>query len=244
MSFFLLTRSQSRRRSVAGTLVAAVLVVLASVCGFASAPSIRADEPVSPPEAGPVTPTTDAVKPIRALLVTGGCCHDYERQKAILTKGISARANVVWTVAHQGGSTTDTKIPLYEDPHWADGYDVIVHNECFAGVTDREWQERILKPHRDGTPAVLIHCAMHCYRAGTDDWFEFCGFQSPGHGAHYAFNVQNRLPSRPHHEGLRTHLDLAQRRTLPLAPSWPTATVFGAAPREGDGGTANLRVEK
>ncbi|MBL4885309.1 MAG: hypothetical protein JKY95_12330 [Planctomycetaceae bacterium] len=28
---------------------------------------------------------------IKALLITGGCCHDYERQKLIITKGISAR---------------------------------------------------------------------------------------------------------------------------------------------------------
>ena len=42
-------------------------------------------------------------KAIKALLVTGGCCHDYARQKQIITRGISARANVVWTVAHQGG---------------------------------------------------------------------------------------------------------------------------------------------
>jgi len=30
-------------------------------------------------------------KPIRALLVAGGCCHDYAKQKDILTQGISAR---------------------------------------------------------------------------------------------------------------------------------------------------------
>ena len=35
----------------------------------------------------------EEARPIRDLLVIGGCCHDYERQKDILTKGISARAN-------------------------------------------------------------------------------------------------------------------------------------------------------
>jgi hypothetical protein len=65
-------------------------------------------------------------KPIKALLVTGGCCHDYERQKLILTQGISARADVEWTIVHQGGSTTNTKIPLYENPDWAKGFDVVV----------------------------------------------------------------------------------------------------------------------
>ena len=89
-------------------------------------------------------------RPIRALLVTGGCCHDYARQKLILTKGISARADVVWTVVQQGGTSTNAKIPLYEDPNWADGFDVVVHNECFAHVTDGEWVDRVLKPHREG----------------------------------------------------------------------------------------------
>ena len=66
------------------------------------------------------TPAVQSDRPIRALLVTGGCCHDYDRQKLILTRGISARANVRWTVVHQGGTSTDTKIPLYDDPNWAD----------------------------------------------------------------------------------------------------------------------------
>ena len=100
-------------------------------------------------------------RPIRALLVTGGCCHDYERQKRILTRGISARADVQWTVVHQGGTTTDTKIPLYDDPNWADGFDIVVHNECFAGGDDKEFLDRILNPQREGLPAILIQFAMH-----------------------------------------------------------------------------------
>ena len=35
-------------------------------------------------------------------MVTGGCCHDYEAQKKILSEGISARANVEWTIVHEG----------------------------------------------------------------------------------------------------------------------------------------------
>jgi hypothetical protein len=36
-------------------------------------------------------PHSRAGEPLRALLITGGCCHDYEAQKKILTEGISAR---------------------------------------------------------------------------------------------------------------------------------------------------------
>ena len=52
-----------------------------------------------------------ADKPIRALLVCGGCCHDYAHQKDILTKGISARANVEWTIAYDQDTGTQPPQP-------------------------------------------------------------------------------------------------------------------------------------
>ena len=109
-------------------------------------------------------------KPIRALLVTGGCCHPYAEQAAILSKGISARAHVSWTIVNQGGTAKDSKIPLYENPDWAKDFDIVVHNECFADLTDVAWVKRITAPHQAGVPAVVIHCAMHSYRdANTDE---------------------------------------------------------------------------
>src|SRR4051812_12470956 len=49
-----------------------------------------------------------AAEPLRALLITGGCCHDYEAQKKILSEGISARANVTWTILHEGDAAGKT----------------------------------------------------------------------------------------------------------------------------------------
>ncbi|EEF63177.1 DUF7133 domain-containing protein [Pedosphaera parvula] len=75
---------------------------------------------------------------------------------------------------------------IYEDPDWAKGYDVVVHDECFSDVKDKDFVEGILEPHREGLPAVNLHCAMHCYRVSFDDfkdWFEFTGLDSRGHGA-------------------------------------------------------------
>ena len=126
------------------------------------------------------------VKPIRALLITGGCCHDYAHQKTALTEGISARANVVWSIVHEGDGTTDHRVSVYQDPDWAKNYDVVVHDECFADVKDAEFVRGILKPHRNGLPAVNLHCAMHCYRVDFDnfkEWFEFTGIDSRAHGA-------------------------------------------------------------
>ncbi len=179
-------------------------------------------------------PAEESNRPIRALLVTGGCCHDYERQKLIITKGISARANVVWTVVHQGGKTTNTKIPLYEDPNWAEGFDVVVHNECFANVKDQAWLDRILKPHRNGTPAILIHCAMHCYRTGTDDWFEFVGMQSPGHGSHYSYAVRNQKADHPIMKDFGDEWLAPKGELYHSLKVWPTATPLAIANRKSD----------
>ncbi len=175
-----------------------------------------------------------ARRPIRALLVVGGCCHDYARQKLILTKGISARADVEWTVVHQGGTATDSKIPLYEDADWAKGFDVVVHNECFSDAKEVEWVERVLKPHRDGVPAVLIHCAMHCYRSGTDRWFEFCGIQSPGHGPHHGYKVENLKPDHPIMVGVGDTWNVAKGELYDTTKLFPTATPLAQARRQAD----------
>jgi hypothetical protein len=140
---------------------------------------------------GQVTFAQDKPKPIRALLVLGGCCHDYAKQKDILAKGIAERANVEVTIAYDPDKTTKHMNPVYEKDDWASGYDVIIHDECSADVTDAKVVERILKPHKEGLPGLVLHCAMHCYRtegwnkkgAPATPWFEFTGLPSTGHGA-------------------------------------------------------------
>lgn len=129
----------------------------------------------------------DADKPVRALLVLGGCCHDYAKQRDILTKGISARANVQWGIAYDPDTTTKHLNPLYEKGEWYKGYDVIVHDECSTDVKDLAIIDRILQPHKDGVPGVLLHCGMHSFRTEgypnkTTPWFEFTGLHSTGHG--------------------------------------------------------------
>jgi putative heme-binding domain-containing protein len=136
-------------------------------------------------------------KPLKALLIVGGCCHDYTFQKRIIADGISARAHVEFTVVQDGGSSTDAKIKLYEDPNWAAGYDVVLHDECFASVKEQEWMDKVLAPHKAGTPAVLLHCAMHCYRSGTDEWFKFCGIHSTGHGPQVPIAITNIDAAHP-----------------------------------------------
>jgi len=47
------------------------------------------------------------VKPLKALLITGGCCHAYATQKEILKQGIEARAHVIVDQIHTDDDTTN-----------------------------------------------------------------------------------------------------------------------------------------
>jgi len=174
-------------------------------------------------------------RPIRALLVCGGCCHDYTRQKQIISRGVSARANVVWTLVQQGGTATDSYIPLYRDKNWSDGFDIVIHNECFSNANKKEWVENIVRPHREGLPAMLIHCAMHSYRTGDNTWFEFVGMQSPGHGPHYSYTVENVKPDHPIMKGFGDTFIAPKGELYHSIKLFDTATVLGHAKRKSDG---------
>ena len=135
----------------------------------------------------------DSPKPLKILLVTGGCCHDYAKQKDILKKGIEARANAQVDIIFVADDSTHPQLPIYGHPDYAKGYDVVIHDECAADVNDPAVVEAVLKPHRDGIPGVNLHCGMHSYRIGNPNdpvrqgtphgyWFEYLGLQSSGHG--------------------------------------------------------------
>lgn len=135
----------------------------------------------------------DAPKPLRVLLVAGGCCHDYATQTKLLKEGIEARIHAEVDIEFNPDKTTKATFPKYASADWAKGYDVVIHDECSADITDPEYVKRILDAHRSGIPAVNLHCAMHCYRWGNfreavklgDDnagWYEMIGLQSTGHG--------------------------------------------------------------
>lgn len=139
-----------------------------------------------------------AAEPIKALMITGGCCHDYPNQKRILSHGISARANVKWTIIHEGGTTRDHQVSIYHQKDWAKGYDVVLHNECFGGVTDAAFVNRIAQAHKEGTPAVVIHCSMHSYRgAKTDEWRKVLGVKSMRHQQKDSVDVVTLKPDHP-----------------------------------------------
>jgi type 1 glutamine amidotransferase len=130
-----------------------------------------------------------APAPLRILLIAGGCCHDYANQKDILKKGLEERANVVVDIIYSASTTTRTEFAEYANPDWAKGYDLVIHDECSADVTDAKTILNITNAHAQGLPAVFLHCAMHSFRTegwntmGVTPWFEMTGLQTTAHGA-------------------------------------------------------------
>ncbi len=164
--------------------------------------------------AGPLSPAASAApKPLRVLLITGGCCHDYAKQKDILKKGLEERANVLVDQIHCNDASTRPPLAILGNPDYAKGYDLVIHDECGADISDPAIVQGVLKPHRDGIPGVNLHCAMHCYRIGNPAdpvtlgtphgyWFEYLGLQSSGHGPQLPISISFTDKDSPVAKGL------------------------------------------
>jgi type 1 glutamine amidotransferase len=152
-------------------------------------------------------------KPLRVLVVAGGCCHDYATQKEVLKKGIEARVNATVEVAYDPTKSTKPLFELFKSPDWGKNFDVVVHDECAADITDQAYVAKIVNAHKNGLPAVNLHCAMHSYRwgnyrtpvkAGDDNasWYEMLGLQSTGHGPQQPIAITFTDKSHPITTGL------------------------------------------
>ena len=78
----------------------------------------------------------DPPAPIKALLVLGGCCHDYKTQQETLANGLAERTHVKVTIAYDPDTTNGHLNPVYQSPDWASEFDVIIHDECSSNVKD------------------------------------------------------------------------------------------------------------
>lgn len=178
-----------------------------------------------------------AEESLKILLVTGGCCHDYEFQSAQLEKAFEAAdVDAEWTVVNKGGKGTKAQIELYQDPNWADGFDVVIHNECFAETSDAAYISKITDTHRKGMPAVVIHCAMHTYRAAeTDQWRELLGVTSRRHDHQSNYEVKVTAPDHPIMKGFPADWKTPVDELYIIEKEWPNTVGLATADRESDG---------
>lgn len=142
---------------------------------------------------------------INVLYLTGGGWHDYERQKELIPPGLDEHLGsleVNWTIVHEGQGDPEHLLSVLKEEHWAEDYDVIVHNHAFGRVEDAAFVKHAVE-HHAGTPAVLIHAANHSWRYSqpADPWFEFAGLQSMRHEGARPLTVENIDSDHPIMEG-------------------------------------------
>ena len=174
-------------------------------------------------------------KPLRALLVTGGCCHNYPFQAQQLTNAVAKLTAAEWTIVNEGGNGTRAEIPLYDKPDWAKGFDVVVHNECFADTTNEVYIQKITSAHKAGVPGVVIHCAMHTYRsAKIDDWREFLGVTSKRHDHQSKYPVKLVEPVHPILKGVAADWTTPMDELYVIDKVWPNTKALATSVSERD----------
>lgn len=147
-------------------------------------------------------------KSLKVLLITGGCCHDYAKQKDILKKGIEERINAEVTQIHTDDKSTKPPLAILGNADYAKGYDIVIHDECAADIKDPKVVEAVLAPHKEGIPGINLHCGMHSYRVGNPGkpqapgtpeamWFDYLGLQSSGHGPQLPITITVEDPKNP-----------------------------------------------
>ena len=107
-----------------------------------------------------------AAEPIKALMFVGGCCHDYKTMPRYLADRVGELANVKFDIHPMENAAEMAQV--FKDPHFADGYDIVVYDICFGEAWKDGDYDNVLKVAAAGKPAVFVHCAMHTYRPPRD----------------------------------------------------------------------------
>lgn len=175
-------------------------------------------------------PVYSHAEPLNILIINGGCCHDYTQQGTVLKRILNTHLGANVVLALSPSNKTNARFEIYQKTDWAQGYDLVIHNECSAKVTDRAYVKRILDAHLNGVPAINLHCAMHSYRWGdykkavepgdeNAGWFEMVGIQSARHGPHNPVSISYLDTDHPITKGL-------ENWTTPVGELYDNIRVF------------------
>jgi uncharacterized protein len=182
-----------------------------------------------------VVGTIAADKPLKGLIITGGCCHNYQFQSQAITQAVASVAKVEWTIKQDSRTGTRGEIELYNDPKWAEPFDVVIHNECFADTDNLDYIRKITATHKAGKAAMVIHCAMHTYRAiATDDWREFLGVTSKYHEHMAEYKVKPADAKHPIMAGFPPEWTTPKDELYVIEKFWPTAKPLATSTSERD----------
>ena len=219
------------------------LALITTVASFSQAPPAGGPPAGTPPagrggrgRGGPVDKFAGQ-KRIKALVVSGGCCHDYRGQDKILMDLMADELPVDWTILYEGGTGGDVKVGLYGKPNWWEGFDLIVHNECYANVSDEKLLQQIAAAHKAGVPSMIFHCSLHSYRAATvDDFREVIGLMSHRHTRAHNIAVKVNGTESSITKGMPAEWSTPTDELYVIEKVWPGVTPLATAvsPEEGN----------
>ena len=117
------------------------------------------------------------------------------------------------TQIHSADTSPKPPLPTHGNPAYADGFDLVIHDECAAAINDPAVINGIILPHKNGIPGINLHCAMHSYRFGDFQkpvapgsenaaWFDYLGLQSFRHGPHVPLSIRYTDANHPANKGL------------------------------------------
>jgi uncharacterized protein len=127
---------------------------------------------------------------LKALFVTGGVYHDYDKLAPFLTSHLSELIDIKFDVI--------TNLDALSSEHFADGYDVIIYDLCLDDA-DPIALDHAIEAGRQGKPAVFIHCAIHSFRNSpkVHAWENYVGLRSKFHDTFGPFVTQKVGPNNP-----------------------------------------------
>lgn len=143
---------------------------------------------------------SSAPKSLKVLQVAGGCCHEYEKQMALLKESFTKDFNCSVDTYVEGTNRTHLMSKIKE-PNWSDGYDVVLLSLCFGHVKDDAYILSLVEEaSKNNKGIVFLHCSLHNFRStttGTNEWREFLGLTSKGHEHKNDLVCENTNPEHP-----------------------------------------------
>ena len=100
-------------------------------------------------------------------------------------------------------------------------------------LTELDYIGRVLAPHKNGTPGIVVHCAMHTFRdLKSDEWREFLGVSTFRHGIQHPLDVKVVQPEHPIMKGFPSGWITAKEELYRIEKVWPGTTVLAEAKAE------------
>lgn len=172
--------------------------------------------------------------PLRILLATGGCWHNYTTHANSL-RAAFVRANVPikWQVASLPCTDSDGKVAALDKVGWTDSADVVFFNGCY-GSKDSANIRNIVRGFKSDTALVALHCAMHSFRAAPtaakEEWYRLLGVTSQRHEMYsegYALRVLTTTSSIMAPYKSAVYHGMPRDELYVIDKVWPRTRVMG-----------------